>query len=89
MFSLPSSFKEVLLSIAKFAKYFNYEPGFNGAFLRHNLPRIKDGAYVINLLDKAKIGFHYLLKDIRPCSLIILELNRFHNSIRTVKQNQR
>ena len=83
MFSLPSSFKEVLLSIAKFAKYFNYEPGFNGAYV------INDGAYVINLHDKAKIGFHYLLKDIRPCSLIILELNRFHNSIRTVKQNQR
>ena len=29
--------------------YFNYEPRCNGFYLRNNLPRIKDGAYVINL----------------------------------------
>ena len=33
-------------------KYFNYESRFNGVFSRNNLPRIKDGAYVINLDDK-------------------------------------
>ena len=33
-------------------KYFNYEPKFNGVFSKDNLPRIKDGAYVINLDDK-------------------------------------
>ena len=32
-------------------KYFNDEPGFNGAFSRDNLPRIKDGTYAINLND--------------------------------------
>ena len=31
---------------------FNYEPMFNGVFSRDNLPRIKDGMYVMNLYDK-------------------------------------
>ena len=30
-------------------KYDNYEPKFNGAYLRNNSPKIKDGAYVMNL----------------------------------------
>ena len=42
------------LSNIEITYYFNYEPRFNGAFLRNNLPRIKDGAYVINLHDKKK-----------------------------------
>ena len=32
--------------------YFNYEPRFYGFFSRKSLPRIKDGAYVINLDDE-------------------------------------
>ena len=35
-------------------KYFIYESRFNGIFSRNNLPRIKDGVYVINLDDKEK-----------------------------------
>ena len=48
-------------------KYFYYEPRFNGVYSRDNLPRIKDGAYVINLNDKKvkeHIGFHLLLTEI-------------------------
>ena len=37
-------------------KYFNYEPSFNGVLSRENLPRIKDGAYVLNLEDKESKG---------------------------------
>ena len=36
--------------------YFKYEPRFNGVSSRNNLPRIKDGAYVINLIDRNSIG---------------------------------
>ena len=32
---------------------FNYELKFNCVFLRNNLPRTKDGAYVSNLDDKS------------------------------------
>ena len=30
-------------------KYDQNEPKSNGAYLRNNLPRIKDGVYIINL----------------------------------------
>ena len=30
-------------------KYYQNEPKFNGVYLRNNLPRIKDGVYIINL----------------------------------------
>ena len=39
---------------------FNYEPRFNGVFSRNNLPRIKDGAYVINLDDKNSKRTHWV-----------------------------
>ena len=40
--------------------YFNYEPRFNGIFSRNNLPRTKDGAYVINLDDKKSKGRNWV-----------------------------
>ena len=61
-------------------KCFNYKPRSNGVFSRNNLPKIKDGAYVINLNDKKvkeHTGFHYLLTEIEMYTLIILELNIF------------
>ena len=30
-------------------KYYQNEPSFNGVYSRNNLPKIKDGVYVINL----------------------------------------
>ena len=30
-------------------KYYQNKPKFNGVYSRNNLPKIKDGAYVINL----------------------------------------
>ena len=37
------------LSDFQIQKYYQNEPKFNGMYSRNNLPRIKDGAYVINL----------------------------------------
>ena len=48
------------LNNIKITNYFNYEPRFNGFFSRSNLPRIKDGAYVINLYDKNSKGTHWV-----------------------------
>ena len=39
--------------------YFKYEVRINGVFSRNNLPRIKDGAYVINLDDRNSKGTHW------------------------------
>ena len=40
--------------------YFKYEPRFNGVFSRNNLPKLKDGGYVINLDDKNGKGTHWV-----------------------------
>ena len=39
-------------------KYYQNKPKFNGVYSRNNLPKIKDGAYIINLDDYESIGTH-------------------------------
>ena len=39
-------------------KYYQNEPKFNGVYSRNNLPKIKDGAYVINLDEFKSIRTH-------------------------------
>ena len=48
------------LNNIEIVNYFNYEPRFNGAFSRNNVPRIKYGAYVINLDDKNSKGTRWV-----------------------------
>ena len=38
--------------------HYQNEPRFNAVYSRNNLPKIKDGAYVINLDDYPDIGTH-------------------------------
>ena len=40
--------------------YFNYVYRFNSVFSRKNLPKIKDGVYVINLDDKNSNGTYWV-----------------------------
>ena len=40
--------------------YYQNEPKFNGVYSRNNLPKIKDGAYVINLDEYESIGTHWI-----------------------------
>ena len=50
-------------------------------FPRNNLARIKDGLYVTNFDDKKvqeHIGFDYLLIEMQPQALILLEMNIFN-----------
>ena len=53
--------------------YFNYEPRFNGVFTRNDLPRIKDGAYVINLNDKKSKGKHWVSLFINRNTAVYLD----------------
>ena len=39
-------------------KHYQNKPRFNGAYSRDNLPKIKDGADVINLDEYSDIGTH-------------------------------
>ena len=41
-------------------KFYQNEPKFNGVYSRNNLPKIKDGAYVINLDEYKSIGTHWI-----------------------------
>ena len=41
-------------------KYYQNQPRFNGVYCRENLPKIKDGAYVINLDEYSDIGTHWI-----------------------------
>ena len=42
-------------------KYYQNEPKFNGVYSRNNLPKIKDGAYVINLDELISIATHQIV----------------------------
>ena len=44
----------------KYKKYYQNEPKFNGVYSRDNLPKIKDGAYIINLVEYSVIGTHWV-----------------------------
>ena len=41
-------------------KYYQNKPKFNAAYSRNNLPKIKDGAYVINLDEFKSIETHWI-----------------------------
>ena len=41
-------------------KYYQNESRFNGVYSRDNLPKIKDGAYVIYLDECSDIGTHWV-----------------------------
>ena len=49
-----------LLTNIEIQKYYQNEPKFNGVYSRDNLPKIKDGAYVINLDEYSDIGTHWV-----------------------------
>ena len=41
-------------------KYYQNEPRFSGVFSRDHLPKIKDGAYIVNLDEYSDIGTHWV-----------------------------
>ena len=41
-------------------KYYQNQPKFNGVYSRNNLPKVKDGAYVMNPDQSESIGTHWI-----------------------------
>ena len=79
------------MKINKFSEINNFrtETKFNRIYSRKNLPELKDGANVINLLgndNKQTYWISLLIDKIQLCTLILFELNIFR---RNIKQNQR
>ena len=46
-------------------KCYKNEPRFNGVYSRDNLPKIDDGAYVINLDEYSDIGIHWVALNVQ------------------------
>ena len=54
-------------------KYYKHEPIFNGAYSRDNLPKIKDGAYIINLDEYSDIGTHWVAFYVQNHNIIYFD----------------
>ena len=68
------------------------EPKFNGVYSRSNLPKIKDGAYVINLDKNKSIGTHWIALHVNGNNtvyLTALELNLFPKKLRNLLETKR
>ena len=61
------------LTNVEIQKHYQNEPKFNGVYSRNNLPKIKDGTYVINL-DEFKLIQEIRKKEIRKKSGNSLEI---------------
>ena len=54
-------------------KYYQNQPKFNGVYSRNNLPKIKDGAYVINLDEYESIETHWIALYVDGNKIIYIE----------------
>ena len=54
-------------------KYYQNEPKFNRIYSRNNLPKIKDGAYVINLYEFKSIGTHWIALHVNGNNIIYFD----------------
>ena len=49
------------LSNFEIQKYYQNEPRLNGLYSKNNLPKVKDGEYVINLDEYKSIRTHWIV----------------------------
>ena len=61
------------LTTFEILKYYQNEPKFNGVYSRNNLPKIKDGAYVINLDEFKSIGTHWIALHMNGNNIIYFD----------------
>ena len=72
-------------------KYYQNEPRFNGVYSRDNLPKIKDGAYVINLDEYSDIGTHWVALYVQNNDVIYFDsfgVEHFSKEIKTFISNK-
>ena len=54
-------------------RYYQNEPKFNGVYSRNNLPRVKDGAYIINFNKYKSIGTHWIALYVNGNNIIYFD----------------
>ena len=75
-----------LLTNSEIQKIYQNQPRFNRVYLRDNLPKIKDGAYVINLDEYSDIGAPWIVlyaSNINVTYFIVLEFEHIPKEIKT------
>ena len=74
------------LTNSEIQKNYQNQPRFNRVYLRDNLPKIKDGAYVINLDEYSDIGAPWIVlyaSNINVTYFIVLEFEHIPKEIKT------
>ena len=66
-------------------KYHQNEPRFNGVYSRDNLPKIKDGAYVINLDEYSDNGTHLVALYINNDSVTYFDSFNVEHILKEIK----
>ena len=66
-------------------KYY-YDPRFNGVYSRNNLPKIKDGKYVINLDKYESIGTHCIALHVNGDNVTDFDSFRIEHIPKRVKK---
>ena len=61
------------LTYFEIQKYYQNEPKFNDVYSRNNLPKIKDGAYVINRVEFKSIGTHWIALYVNGNNIIYFD----------------
>ena len=54
-------------------KYYQNEPKFNGVYSRNNVPKIKDGAYIINLDEFKSIENYWIALYVNGKNIIYFD----------------
>ena len=67
-------------------KHYQNEPRFNGVYSRDNLPKIKDGAYVINLDEYSDIGTHWVVLYVHNNDVTYFDSFRIEHFQKEIKE---
>ena len=59
--------------LTEIQKYYQNESKFNGVYSRNSSPKIKDGAYVINLDEFKSIGTHWIALHVNGNNIICFD----------------
>ena len=79
--------KENLVKHQKVSKYYETDCRFRGVCSRYNLPKIKDGAYIVNLDECEWVGSNWIALYIngdKVHTLIVLGLNKSQNKFKNL-----
>ena len=67
-------------------KYYQNKLKFNGFYSRNNLPRLKDGAYEINLDEYKSMGTHWIALYMSADNIIHFDTFRFEHVPKEIRK---